>query len=124
LKEPTISIRFAHPEAATAMNVANAVAAVIKERLESQQQKLRMDILAQEDAVEDKRKLLESILANEADNAVASQNEKDGWRCPIGYQSPIDAKADLEQGLRKLEELKAKPVFSIGSIRAAKLTSD
>jgi hypothetical protein len=101
------------------MDVANAAATVAKERLESQQQKLRMDVLAQEDAVEDKRKLLEQIRRIEALPAGDPRKEPNRAGCPIF----IDPQYDYEHALQKLEELKAKPVFSIGSIRPAKLTS-
>jgi hypothetical protein len=123
-KEPAVSIRFTDSKAATALDVANAAVAVVKERLVAQQQKLAVEIVGQEDAVEDKRKLLASLLKREADAVSGQRNDEDDWGCRIGYQSPIDAKADHEHAVRKLEELRAKPVFSIGSIRAAKVTSD
>lgn len=120
-REPTVSIRFAHPKAATAMEVTNAAAAVAKERLESQQQKLAKDILCQEDAVEDKGKLLDQIRRIEALPA-GDPRKKSAWG--PGYSNFLNPQNDHEQARRQLEELKAKPLFSIGSIRPAKLTSD
>lgn len=119
-REPTVSLHFAHPKAATALDMANTAAEVAKERLESQQQKLRMDILAQEDAVEDKRKLLEQIRRIEALPAGDLQKEPNRAGCP----NYIDSQNDYDQTLRKFEALKAKPVFSIRSVRAARLTGD
>jgi hypothetical protein len=124
LKQPAISIRFSHSKAATAMSVANTAATVAKERLELKQQNLTKAILCQEDAVEDKRKLLELVLKREANVAAGFQKEEKSWRCTIGFQSSIDAKADLEQAFRRVEELKAEPVFSIRAIRPAKLSDD
>jgi hypothetical protein len=121
LREPAVSILFAHPKAATAIDVTNAAAAVAKERLESHQQKLRMDVLIQEDAVEDKRKLLEQIRRIAALPAGDTRKKSD-WGS--GYSNFVDPQNDYECALRKLAELKAKPVFSISSIRAAKLTSN
>jgi hypothetical protein len=72
-----------------------------------------MDLLAQEDDTEDKRKLVLSALSQE------EQGSKSPWSW-----SSADAKVVHEKALRQLKELKAKPVFSIDSIRAAKLTSD
>ena len=111
-KEPTVSIRFTHPKAATSIDVANAAVAVAKERLVVEQQKLPKDIIHLNDLVEDRRKHYEQIMRLKATRAAAPQDEEDG------------VKADYDRALRKLEELKAKPVFSIGSIRAAKVTSD
>ncbi len=116
MKEPAVSIRFPHPNTNTAMDVANSAAAVAKESLEDQQQKLATEILVQEDAVEDKRKLLELVLRPKASEA---DDPKKAWSCGGGYPSPASCKSDYEDALRKLEELKAKPVFSIGSIRPA-----
>ncbi|MCW1925914.1 hypothetical protein OKA05_25370 [Luteolibacter arcticus] len=126
-KESGISSRFIHRKPAAALNVANAIAAVAKENLEAQQQKLAMEILSQEDAVEDKRKLLAQIHRIEALRASdpqfeAKSNPVGGWS---GCGSFVDAKGDYESATRKLNQLKeAKPVFFIGSIRAAKPTSD
>jgi hypothetical protein len=120
-QEPEVFIRFTHPKATTALDVTNAAAAVAKERLEAQQQKLATDILVQEDVSEDHRKLLDLALhpkASEADDL------KKAWSCGGVPLSPASCRADYERALRMLEELNAKPVFSIRSIRAAKLRSD
>jgi hypothetical protein len=119
-KESAVFIRFTHPRAATAIDATNAAAEVAKERLESQQRKLRMDLLAQEDAVEDKRKLLAQILRIEALPAGDPQKEPKWAGCP----NYIDSQSDYDCALRKLEALKSEPVVSIGSIRAATLTGD
>ena len=117
-REPAVSIRVTHRNSATAIDVANTAAQVARERLEFQQRKQATEILAQADAVEDKRKLLEQIRRIEALPAGDPRKESD-WG--PGYSNFVDPGYDYERALRKLEELKAKPVFCIGSIRPAKL---
>ncbi|MEK7949146.1 hypothetical protein [Luteolibacter soli] len=120
-KEPAVSIRFAHPKAPTALNVAYVAAAVAKERLESQQQQLAKEILGQEDAVEDKRKLLEQIRQIEALPA-GDPRKKSGWN--EGYSHFVDPQNDYECSIQKLDELRARILVSIRPIRAATLTSE
>jgi hypothetical protein len=116
MKAPAISIRFTHRNAATAIAVANAAAEVVKESLENLQRKLATEILVQEDELEDRRKLLARALREDAEGVPDP---------PWGRrQTSTDAKADYEQTLRRLEELKAKPIFSLGSIRPATLTGE
>jgi hypothetical protein len=116
-KKPDVSIRFPHRNATTAIEVANTAAEVAKERLEDQQRKLPTEILAQADAVEDKRKYVLTILHIEAEKGPHSL-----WA--DYHVTSTEVKADHERALRKLEGLKAKPVFSIGSIRPAKVISE
>jgi len=123
-QEHTVSIRFNHRKTTTAMDVANTAAEVAKERLEDQQRKLAMELIAQADVAEDKRKLREQTLRREADAAAGLRNEEDEWRCRIRPMSLMEVETEFERNLRKLEELKTKPVFSIGSIRPAKVISE
>ena len=120
-REPTVSVSFYHPKTTTAIDVANAAAAVAKDRLELQQQEFAKEIISQEDAVEDLRKLLEIILRPEAPKVV---DPNKGGSCGISYGPPALYKADHDRALRKLELLKAKPVISLGAIHPANLTSN
>ena len=113
-REPIVFIRFAHPKVTTAIDVANATAEIAKERLESQQRKLAMDIICKEDEVADKRKLLELSSRPKA------PRKDDYPGCGDIILSHADCKANHDEALRDLDALRAQSVFSIGSIRVAR----
>jgi hypothetical protein len=117
-REPIDAIRFSHPKAATAINVANAAAEFAREGLELQQRELAKDIIIKEDEVKDKRLLFESASRPKA------PRKADDVSCGIPYVSPAAYKAGYDEAFRQLEELKAQPVFSIRLLRAATRVSD
>lgn len=119
--ESTIAIRFTHRKSATAVKVAAAVAIVAKEKLDQQREALAHEILCQEDAVDDRRRLLEQILRVES--LVADNPQKESPPRP-GCATFVDPKGEYESALRRLAELKAEPVVSIGAICSTTLSND
>lgn len=119
--ESTITIRFTHRKSATALKAATTAATVAKEKLEQQREERARGILRQEDLVDDKRRLLEQILRVES--LVADTPQKESAPRPRGARF-VDPKGEYESALRRLAELKAEPVVSIGAIRASTLAGD
>lgn len=119
--ESTIAIRFTHRKSATAVKVATTAAAIVKEKLVQQRELLAHEILCLEDAVEDKRKLLEQILR--VQSLVADTPQKESPPRP-GCATFVDPKGEYESALRRLAELKAEPVVFIRAIRSTTLSND
>lgn len=119
--ESRVSIRFTHRNSATAVKVATAAATVTKKKLEQRREELAREILRQEDLVSDLRKLLDHILRVEFLATDNPRKEVDTWP---GGATFTDAPGEYERALRKLAELKAEPVVSIGAIRSTTLTND
>jgi hypothetical protein len=117
--ESCIAIRFTHRNSAAAVKVATASATVAKEKLEQQREELAHEILCLEDAVEDKRKLLEHVRRTEALDASGARTES-AWG--PGCKTLIDPEHDYESALKRLVELKARSVFSIGAIHSTTLS--
>jgi len=95
------------------------------------------ELIAQKDAVDDKRKLLDQITRTESiiylgDPSQPDQNQ-DPEKDPEEKAAPhgatfVDARGEFERSERELQRLTTEFLTSrhltIGSIRAAKLTSD
>jgi hypothetical protein len=118
-RDSCVAIRFTHRNSATAVKAATAAAIVAKEKLEQQREKLAHEILCLEDAVEDKRKLLEHVRRTKALDAGEARTES-AWG--PGYEIFIDPELEYKSALKRLAELKAKPVFSIGAIHSKTLS--
>lgn len=119
--ESFIVIRFTYRNSATAVEVASATATVAKEKLEQRREGLAREILRQEDLVSDLRKLLDHILRVES---LATDNPRKEVPTRPGGATFVDAPGEYERALRKLAELKAEPVVSIGAIHSTTLSTD
>ena len=130
MKEPTISIRFTHRNAATAIAVSNAAAEIVRESLDNLQHKLAAEIRVQDEEVANKLKLLDQMRRVEAiGQRIPPTQPESELPSEKNIAEPrssmlIAAEEGYDRALRKLEALKAKPVLSLGSIRPAKLTSN